>query len=111
MDILRFSFIADVVRDNEYLRSTQKMARAYSKYFSVSLENDLEFLCLIASCKKRVLVSKSNKSTNLKRHLQTHHPDTQIVVEESNEKMCYEMKKRMLLQACVELVTAVIGVG
>lgn len=81
------------------------MAPALSKYFSVSVENHLEFICLIASCGKRVLVSKSNKTGNLKRHMERIHPDIDIVPKEINEKMCYEMKKRILLQACVEMVT------
>lgn len=63
----------------------------------------LKFFCLIESCKKEVLTSKSNKSSNLKRHLEKNHAE---LYEKTLFGLAeYEVQRLKLLQACVELVT------
>lgn len=63
----------------------------------------LKYFCIIDSCKKPVTVSKSNKSHNLKRHLQTIH-------KELYEKLflnlpTHKVQRLKLIQSCAEMVT------
>lgn len=63
----------------------------------------LKYFCIIDSCKKVVTVSRSNKSHNLKRHLQTIH-------KELYEKLflnlpTHKVQRLKLIQSCVEMVT------
>lgn len=63
----------------------------------------LKYHCLIDSCEKAIIISKSNKSHNLKRHLQTQH-------KEDYEKTFadltqYQVQRLKLIHSSVELVT------
>lgn len=65
--------------------------------------DELKFFCLIETCKQEVLVSKSNKTSNLKRHLEKKHAE--VYEKTLFGRGEYEVQRLKLLQACVELVT------
>lgn len=81
------------------------MAPALSKYFTVRLENELEYLCSLAECGRIIKVSKSNKTTNLGRHLQKYHPEIDLPSPKSNTAPYYEAMQKNLILSCVEMVT------
>lgn len=71
--------------------------------FKIDLNDKFKYYCLEESCEKLVKVSKSNKSHNLKRHLEIHHPHIYSSIFSGVNK--YEVLRLKLLQSCVELVT------
>lgn len=81
------------------------MAPALSKYFTVRVENELEYLCSLAECGRVIKVSKSNKSTNLGRHLQLYHPELDLLKSKNDTATYYEAMQRNLILSCVEMVT------
>lgn len=83
------------------------MATALSNLFRGHEKDEFCFYCLVAECGKTIKVSKSNKLSNLKRHMSLYHPTIDYNAEwkSSQNKEYYQMKKRDLIHACVELVT------
>lgn len=71
--------------------------------FRIDPIDKLKYYCLVESCAKQVMISKSNKSNNFKRHLLQHH-------KEIHDGTCvdlvdYEIQRLKLIQSGVELVT------
>lgn len=75
-----------------------------ASHFRAEPNEKLKFRCLIDPCgKPEVFVSVSNKSSNLKRHLQVHHK--QLYENKFLDLADYELQRLKLIQSCVELVT------
>lgn len=75
-----------------------------ASHFRADPKEKLKFHCLLEPCgKPEILVSVSNKSSNLKRHLQVHH---KLIYENKFLNSAdFELQRLKLLQSCVELVT------
>lgn len=72
-------------------------------HFRVDPVEKLRYFCMIDSCNKAVNISKSNKSSNLKRHLQKYHKELHknLFVDLPE----HEIQRLKLIQSCAELVT------
>lgn len=81
------------------------MAPSFSKFFSMRLENELEYICNLEECGKIVKVSKSNRTFNLGVHLSKWHPDKTPKENQQNSANYFEAKKHNLILSCVEMVT------